>query len=249
MATLTRHVGRLNNTGTKVIVVFRKVPGDEENCLVVESDHLPDMYHDNMMTILGSREAQSVVDFYEVLHRNSFGDGGNCLQTLHETGKLNKVPVDLVEMMPYPNQPVALRTINNEIDGVPQQDPNQVVVEEVRGDSLQKNDPAQPATDDDRRAAIRAAEAEIERALAKKKELEANAPDPSKQAEALVQRASLMEETAAQLREEAYMLQPSMRPGRGRPKLSADEAEAKKEERNRKRRERYQAKKATESAE
>lgn len=115
MTTLTRHVGRIANTGTRIIVVFREIPDDPTHCLVVESDRLPDMYHDNIMKILNGKEGQNTTNFFEVLARTSFGDGRPCLQTLHSGGYLRKQLVSNVEMMPFPNQPVPLQIINAEI--------------------------------------------------------------------------------------------------------------------------------------
>jgi len=43
---LKKHSGQLANTGVRVAVVFRKLPNDETNCLIVETERLPDSYHD-----------------------------------------------------------------------------------------------------------------------------------------------------------------------------------------------------------
>lgn len=223
MSDLKRHIGRVTNTGARIVVVFRKIPGDDGNCLVIESDRLPEMYHDNIMTIINSREAQDTVDLYNVLHRRTFADGRNCLQTLHETNLLRKVPVNLVEMMPYPNTPVALDLVNNEIDG------------------------ATTATEDAPSSEI--SRATVEPPVAATKEPVAVTGDEADQkAEALVARALIMEETAAALKEEAYMLVPKLRPGKGRPRLTEAEAAIKKEERNARRRAKYQSEKAAEAA-
>jgi len=118
MAELKRHVGKLNNTGTRVIVVFRTVPDDPTQCLVVETDRLPDLYHDNMITIVDSKEAQDTVNLYEVLGRRSFGDGQQCLNLLHAKGYLRKISVADVTLYPMPNISLPLADANKEIDGV-----------------------------------------------------------------------------------------------------------------------------------
>jgi len=198
---LTKHTGRLTNTGTRVVVVFREIPGDPNHCLVVEADHLPDMYADNINSIVKSTQAQDTVNLYEVLDRRTFSDGANCLQTLHGMKYLKKIPVEMVEMLPLPGQAVPLATINDQINGVDQE---QIVepVTEVPNEAVLQLTPEQ-----------------------------------------LLLQAKDLEERAASLREEAYVLDPSMRPGKGRPKLTAQEKQQRKEERNAKRREAYKAKK------
>lgn len=113
---LKKHVGQLSNTGVRVAVIFRKLPNDEKHCLIVETERLPDSYHDQIMQCLNSREAYETNEFYEVLNRRTFPDGTNCLTTLHTRGWLRKEPVSNVIMYPLPNQPVPLALINATID-------------------------------------------------------------------------------------------------------------------------------------
>lgn len=216
MAELTRHIGRVTNTGARVVVVFRKLPEDANYCLVVESDSLPEMYHDNMMTIVKSRAAQDNVDLYPVLDRQSFGDGRKCLQALHDNALLRKVPVELVELIPYPNTPVALSVINTELDK------NGANIKPSNVEEVTVTDHSQPITE-----------------LPEIVQEQVIEETPELKAEGIIQRAKLMEETAAALKEEAYMLVPGMRPTKGRPKLTEDEKAAAKKKRNEKRRESY----------
>jgi hypothetical protein len=113
---LKKHAGQLSNTGVRVAVVFRKLPNDETNCLIVETERLPDSYHDYVIQCLNSREAFETNEFYEVLNRRTFPDGLNCLTALHQRGYLRKEPVTNVTMFPLPNQPVPLALINATID-------------------------------------------------------------------------------------------------------------------------------------
>jgi len=85
---LKKHSGQLANTGVRVAVVFRKLPNDEQNCLIVETERLPDSYHDYVIQCLNSKEAMETNDFYEVLNRRTFPDGTNCLTSLHQRGFL-----------------------------------------------------------------------------------------------------------------------------------------------------------------
>lgn len=107
----------MSNTGTRIAVVFRKLQDDNQYCLVIETDRLPDMYHDNIIKVIDSHEAQATVDLYTVFARRTFGDGLPMLETLHRRGDLRKVKISDVEMLPMPNRPVPLALINSHIDG------------------------------------------------------------------------------------------------------------------------------------
>ncbi len=113
---LKKHAGQLSNTGVRVAVVFRKLPNDENNCLIVETERLPDSYHDYLIQCLNSREASETNEFYEVLNRRTFPDGTNCLTSLHQRGFLRKEPVTNITMLPLPGQAVPLALINATID-------------------------------------------------------------------------------------------------------------------------------------
>jgi len=114
---LKKHAGQLANTGVRVAVVFRKLPNDDSSCLIVETERLPDSYHDYLIQCLNSREAVETNDFYEVLNRRTFPDGLNCLTALHQRGFLRKEPVSNIKMLPLPGQAVPLELINATIDG------------------------------------------------------------------------------------------------------------------------------------
>lgn len=113
---LKKHAGVLGNTGVRVAVVFRKLPNDENNCLIVETERLPDSYHDYLIQCLNSRESTETNDFYEILNRRTFPDGLNCLTALHQRGFLRKEPVTNITMLPLPGQSVPLALINATID-------------------------------------------------------------------------------------------------------------------------------------
>lgn len=113
---LKKHSGQLSNTGVRVAVVFRKLPNDENNCLIVETERLPDSYHDYVIQCLNSKESSETNEFYEVLNRRTFPDGLNCLTALHQRGFLRKEPVSNITMYPLPGQAVQLALINATID-------------------------------------------------------------------------------------------------------------------------------------
>jgi len=112
MTDMIKHTGRVDSTNRRVVVVFPKIPEDQDNCLVVDVDSLPEKYHDGLMKIVESPESQESNQLYEVLGRNLFWDGKNCLTTLHEQGFLRRVPVNTVTLMPKPNESLPLREFN-----------------------------------------------------------------------------------------------------------------------------------------
>lgn len=190
MSNITRHVG-VDHLGNKLVVVFRELPEDPEHCLVVQSSTLPDMYHDNLMNVIESLDAQQTHNLYEVLNRRVFGDGGQILQTLHERGLLKKMSVDQVSLIPMPNRKLPLREANAAING------NAPAAVSASPEQA----PPQPLTED---------------APTAKVEVPGNSDDAKMQAQMLIEQARLLEADAKRVRDQAYALDPSLKAG-GRP--------------------------------
>lgn len=228
---LKKHVGTLSNTGVRVAVIFRKLPNDENSCLLVETERLPDSYHDAIIQCLNSREAFETNEFYEVLNRRTFPDGTNCLTSLHQRGFLRKEPVSNVTMFPLPNQPVPLALINATIDGK---------IEEYKN----KETAAQSKVEDTRTQEEKQAAAEALAARMMGINPPIDTADSVSKAKMLISQAELLEADAAKKREEAYELAPDLKPGRGRPPTPEEEKALKLEERKEKRRERDRRKAA-----
>ena len=112
MAKDIKHTGKMKNTGNRVAVVFRTVPGESDQCLVVDSATLPDMYHDSLMSAIESDQAQESFELGEYMFRSRFPDGRNMLETMQKTGRLRKVATSDVLMTPNPNASVALSELN-----------------------------------------------------------------------------------------------------------------------------------------
>lgn len=132
-----KHVGRILNTGRRCIVVFREIPGEEDHCLVVDTDSLPDRYHDNVMEGVESITAQEANNFYEYAQRQMFSDGSNMLTTLHTSGWLKKQPTWNVVMTPNPNQEIKLTDLNRMIreqQGAPPLEPAKEAEPQVKPD-------------------------------------------------------------------------------------------------------------------
>lgn len=113
MPQLMKHVGKFGEK--PCVVVFRELPGEQDYCLIVQTDSLESRQHDDLMNVVQSAEAQQANDISEVLFRRQFTDGSNMLNTLHYSKKLQKVPVGLVHLTPSPNQSMPLDQVNSEI--------------------------------------------------------------------------------------------------------------------------------------
>jgi len=97
-----KHVGKMKNNGAKVAVAYRTLPGDPLHALVIGTGNLPESYHDSLMSLIQSPEAQQAKELYEVLDVRSFPDGNRMLQWLHSHLHLKKVPTSGVLMTPTP---------------------------------------------------------------------------------------------------------------------------------------------------
>lgn len=112
MSTLKKHVGRIRNTDRRCVVVYMEIPGNEENALVVDTDALPDRFHDALMDVIDSKEGQSTLHLHTLLSRRILPDLGlDMMNALHTYGQLRVIPIDNVVMYPAPSSPVSLRTI------------------------------------------------------------------------------------------------------------------------------------------
>jgi hypothetical protein len=201
MAEVMKHVGKFGNK--PCVVVFRQVPNEPNNCLIVESGSLPDGKHDELMNVVASLEGQEANDVSEVLARRQFPDGTNILSDLHFSKKLQKVSTDMVFLTPTPNTRIALSEVNVEIKKI------------ATGSNPLLNTQVNPDTLLETQAADRIAEAS--------QPTEADAPSVAEnlliQAELIQEDVNAMLKDADAKRAEAYALDPSLAPkkGPGRP--------------------------------
>lgn len=107
-----KHVGRMKNTGAKVLVIFRTLPGESNQALVLPVAQLPDSYHDAIMTVVETDQAQDAFEFGEIMFTRSFPDGRPMLQAMQADGRLQKVPTDSVVMTPTTNDSIDLSQLN-----------------------------------------------------------------------------------------------------------------------------------------
>lgn len=113
MAEIVKHVGRFGEK--PCVIVFRELPQEKENCLITQTSSLPDRMHDELMDAVQSPEAQSAPTLADVLSRKIFSDGQPMLNALHYGKHLQKVPVSHVTTTPLPNQSMPLAELNEAI--------------------------------------------------------------------------------------------------------------------------------------
>ena len=213
MPAFIKHVGR-NKHGSKVVVVFREIPGAEDHCLVVHSDSLMDMYHDQLMREVTSKEAQATVDLFEVLERRTFGDGLQMLNGLHVKGLLKKYPVSEITMMPMPNRMVPLSLVNDQIAGKIPADATDTPV--VEGEKTAA-DIAADVNVNDTGVSVDTESGLVKPVVINKTAGQTDEEAQKAAAESKLLQARLMEEDAKKMREEAYALDPALKKG-GRPR-------------------------------
>jgi hypothetical protein len=107
-----KHIGRIQNTGAKVLIVFRTLPGESNMALVLPVAQLPDQYHDSIMTLVETDQAQDAFEFGEIMHIRLFPDGRPMLRAMQADNRLVKVATDSVMMTPTTNDTVLLANLN-----------------------------------------------------------------------------------------------------------------------------------------
>jgi len=112
MPAVLKHIGRITKTGAKVLVAFRTLPGESNMAHVIPVANLSDSYHDAIMKVVESDQAQETFEFGELLFIRSFPDGRPMLRALQADGSLQKVATDSVTMTPTPNDVVELHQLN-----------------------------------------------------------------------------------------------------------------------------------------
>jgi hypothetical protein len=112
MAKSLKHVGKVKNTGSKVLVVFRTLPGESNTALVLPTATLPDIYHNSIMELVETDMAQQSYELGEIMFVRSFPDGRNMLQAMQLDGRLQKVATDNITMTPTPVSEIPLDQLN-----------------------------------------------------------------------------------------------------------------------------------------
>tara|TARA_B100001057_G_C22857751_1_gene953341 strand:+ start:917 stop:1573 length:657 start_codon:yes stop_codon:yes gene_type:complete len=132
----TKHVGRLKANQRRVVVAYRVIPGEATptNSLVIDTASLTDADHDTLIKTVEGSAGQEAFEFAEVMARTTLSDGSNMLANFHSNGKLTKIPMNQIEMLPNPNTTIGLDELNKiiadqrgtTISGLAMQDPNEL---------------------------------------------------------------------------------------------------------------------------
>lgn len=112
MAKPTKHIGRMKNTGAKVLVVFRTLPGESNSALILPVNQLSDAYHDALMQLVETEQAQDAFEFGEIMFIRHFPDGRPMLTAMQQDSRLQKISTDMVIMTPMVNAAVPLDQLN-----------------------------------------------------------------------------------------------------------------------------------------
>lgn len=107
-----KHVGKMKNNGAKIVIVYRTIPGDSNSALVVGTNALMDSYHDSLMSLVESDNAQQANELADVMSVRRFPDGSNMLQYVHANGLLMKVPTTGVLVTPDNKTSIPLNELN-----------------------------------------------------------------------------------------------------------------------------------------
>ena len=113
-----KHIGELaDESKAKVVIVYRTVPDEQNNCLVVGTKFLPDMYHNALMRAVESDGAQQAMELGEFLGRQTFPDGTNMLALLHNDNYIKKFATKdiIVTFGNTPDGRIALNKLNEQI--------------------------------------------------------------------------------------------------------------------------------------
>ena len=237
MATPIKHVGKNTANGAKCVIVFRQVTDAKGNvvegdqALVAYPDTLPLTEHQDIMRIVESDPAQQSANLYEALNRDTVTNGANALQWLHTNGYLKKVATTDIVLTPTAAHSVPLSDVNRIVElqaaGLNEQQIKNMMQDDTnqppRGHSMiNANDvpanvaePGIPAPEVLAEAAQPVVEAPAETVVAPV------ALDPTAQAQAMLEQAKEMIRQAEELKAAAIDLDPSVKPGRGRPKAKA----------------------------
>lgn len=195
-----KHVGTHNNK--KCVVLFRQTPGEDHMALVVYSDQMPSLVHDAVMEAVNSDVGQQEENLAEALQRKTMPDGRIALQVLHAEGYIKKVQTNQVIMTPNAKSNVRLDELNSIINRL--QEGGEAAAELKELDQNAGMVSPQPRGRD-------VGEPQIA------EQTQTQTLDDTTLANNLLNQAKGYEDEAAKLREQAYDLNPDLKPRRGRP--------------------------------
>jgi len=111
-----KHIGRISDR--KVAIIYREVPNEPHMCLVCYPATLPKHFHDAIMSVIESDAGQQAENLSDALHRNLLSDGRQILETLHREGMIKKVKTRDVIVTPNATSHVHLDELNEIMGGI-----------------------------------------------------------------------------------------------------------------------------------
>lgn len=115
---VTKHVGKHNNK--KCVILYRTVPNENHMCLIVYTDTLPRVIHDDVINAVDSPAGQASKEIADYLFRTLGTNGDSILSTLHRERFIKKVPTNQVIVTPNPTSNVRLDELNEILDKMAQ---------------------------------------------------------------------------------------------------------------------------------
>jgi hypothetical protein len=112
---MLKHIGRMVKNKRKVVLAYKVVPNEPENCIVVTTENLMADEHDSLMKLVESPAGQEADDLALAMSRTILPDGRNMLAAFHATGKMVKVSTSEVEMTPNTKTSIRLSELNEAI--------------------------------------------------------------------------------------------------------------------------------------
>lgn len=109
---MIKHIGRMAKNQRKIIVAYKVVPDEPDQCIVVTTENLMADEHDTLIKLVESAAGQDADDLATVMARTPLPDGRNMLAAFHATGKMVKVPTNTVEMTPTMQSKIMLSELN-----------------------------------------------------------------------------------------------------------------------------------------
>lgn len=110
-----KHVGTLN--GQPVAVLFRTVPGEPTNALIVKHEELPEPIKNDFKVCLESSAGQAALSLSDAAHKFSVANGTQLLNALHIGNYIEKVETKDVILTPNAASSLPLDQLNNILDG------------------------------------------------------------------------------------------------------------------------------------
>ena len=97
---MVKHVGVFND---KKCVIVIQLPETPHLVHIIDTESLPDLYHQSLMEIVNSPEGQNARWLGEVMSRRMLHDGKNALRSFYENNFIQQVPASTLLLSPKPN--------------------------------------------------------------------------------------------------------------------------------------------------